>query len=276
MSTEATTASEPSRSSPSGSGAAAPAREPRQGLLGERARRPNMSTPGAASPRWAGPRSLLRVDRALARWTLHRRGRWSAETGSGGACAGATRAASAPLRSRAGRRTTTQLLAGTGVGAVRSTAGVAARSPPWAARRAVFGGMRRTTTGGGGAGLSLRAGSTAASAGAAGAGRAGRLGRRRRRALGRGTARSPSASRRLSRATFRTRPTRSATKAVTVASICVLMLMAPRLLESDTLVNGCRLDSRRRPVGRPSGPAPRPALSQTAARRCDRHRGRVC
>jgi hypothetical protein len=158
--------------------------------------------------------------------------------------AGATEAAAlsgaVSRRSRAGRRTTTQLLAGTGAGALLSTTDASARSRPprTPARRGFFGGMRRTATGeggGGGGGLMLVGGSTRATAGAVSAARAGRAGRRARRA---GMVRSPSASRTLAKASFRTRPTRSATKAVTVASICVVMLIAPGLHNSGALVNG--------------------------------------
>jgi len=133
-----------------------------------------------------------------------------------------------PPSPRAGRRTTTQFLAGTGAGALASTLGGAAGlTPP---RRCFLGGMRRTRTGGGSRGASVgRAGggTSAARITAAGAGRTRRwrAGFCSRRCTAGEVGGSPSAARTISSATFRTSPTSSATNASTVASICVSMLI---------------------------------------------------
>jgi hypothetical protein len=97
------------------------------------------------------------------------------------------------------------------------------------ARRCFLGGIRWTTTGGGGegAGLPLAGGSTLAGTTAGDAGRARRVrtGLGAWRASGMTIAGPPSATRALSSATLRTSSIRSATNAVTLASISAVLLI---------------------------------------------------
>jgi hypothetical protein len=137
----------------------------------------------------------------------------------------------APGRSRAGRRTTTQFLAGIGSGLLAGTdgVGVAGRA---ATPRFLLGGMRCTTTAVGGtvgAAFGTGRGSTLGRGGTAGAARA-RRGRRvdRRRGFRGGVADGSSAARTLSRTAFRTMWMRSATNAATIASTSASMLIRLR------------------------------------------------
>ena len=168
-----------------------------------------------------GLRALLRLDRGR-----HRGG------------PGSTSCGGSAVRARAGRRTTTQLLAGTRSGAV--ACGVGAEGAGRAARRR-WGGKRVTRTGAGAGQSGGRAGAVAAVGGAA---TLAGLARRRRGATRRladgETASVASASRTPSRATLRTRSARPATNAVTSTSICSSLCIASRASHNPSVVVNCR------------------------------------